>query len=368
MPRARTAITIALLIGLSASSAHAQIAGVPAQDAQAQTPPTETEFVDEWVEQLDNEDWLMRDLATLELGELDPGISLEMLERYLHRDDLSVEQRARLRLACLRRFALRPKGALGVSFGTIRVGSIEIQPIPDNPEFPATMLLQDKDQIAMVGERVIDGSSSLRVEILSREPGETLPVTVVRGERVLHLDLPLGSFDDLTGAVRMDSDLLNNALALRWERKGLISQTQRSIGEGLTLDDWQGAAFPTDTTPDAREPDLHAPRGWVLGPDLPTTTNSNGWSRTSIDVWADPGVLRSDAAERDELLGAERIQPLIALRLLLEREREQLKEELESVAEQDTRDELTNQISSLTRRLDTVTREIEIVRSTPANP
>ncbi|HCT45054.1 MAG TPA: hypothetical protein DF699_07570, partial [Phycisphaerales bacterium] len=78
-------------------------------------------------------------------------------------------------------------GALGVSFGTIRVGSIEIQPIPDNPEFPATMLLQDKDQIAMVGERVIDGSFSLRVEILSREPGETLPVTVVRGERVLHL-------------------------------------------------------------------------------------------------------------------------------------------------------------------------------------
>ncbi|MFG0298037.1 MAG: hypothetical protein ACF8K1_00330 [Phycisphaerales bacterium JB047] len=362
MPCARNTMLIALLIGLAVLTTHAQIVGNPEPEGQSQTPPTEPEIVDDWVEQLDNEDWLMRDLATLELGELDPGISLEMLERYLHRTDLSVEQRARLRLACLRRFALRPKGALGVSFGTIRIGAIQVQPIPASPDFPASMLLKDKDQIAMVGDRVIDGSFSLRVEILSREPGEILPVTVVRDERVLHLDLPLGSFDDLTGAVRMDSELLNNALSLRWKRLGIVSQPQGSIGEGLNLDDWRNAAFPKDATPDAREPDLHAPRGWVIGPDLPTTTNSNGWSRASIDVWADPGILRSDAAKREQLLAAERVQPLIALRLLLEQEREQVKEGLEAAEQADERDALISQLNGLTRRLDTITREIELTR------
>ncbi|CAN0600112.1 unnamed protein product, partial [Laminaria digitata] len=167
------------------------------------------------------EDWLTRDLATIELGELDPGITLEMLEGYLSLSTLSQEQRSRLELACLRRFALRPKGALGVSFGTIRIGAIEVQPIPESDEFPATKLLRSGDQVAIVGDRVIDGSQSLRIEILSRDPGQTLPVTILRNEQVLHLDLPLGSFGALTGAVRMDPELLYNALSLRWWRLGL---------------------------------------------------------------------------------------------------------------------------------------------------
>jgi len=337
----------------------AQIAGDLDQSSFGAVPETEPEIVNEWIGQLDNPDWLMRDLATLELGELDPGISLETLEAYVHSNELSAEQQARLWLACLRRYSARSKGALGVSFGTIRVGAIEVQPIPPDDKFPATKVLREGDQIAMVGDRVIDGSFALRVEILSREPGELLPVTILRAERIIHIDLPLGSFDNLTGAVRMDSDLLTKAMSLRWERLGLKFPPRGTVGDGLDINDWRRAAFPENTTPDARETDLRAPRGWVLGPGMPTDIENGRWTRASMGVWTDPGNLRESLMRRGQLLGAEHVQPYIALRMLIEREREQIKVEIEKINDETARKQLTEQLNDLTLRLDTLTREIE---------
>lgn len=341
-----------------AAGAQAQIGGGP---IDAPVPETTPEVIEEWVEQLGNPDWLMRDLATLELAELDPGISLETLEGYMRHEDLSHEQRARLRLACLRRFALRPKGALGVSFGTIRVGAIEVQPIPPSEEFPATMMLKENDQIAMVGDRVIDGSFSLRIEILSRDPGSILPVTLIRNERVMRLDLPLGSFSDLTGAVRMDSQLLSSALDRRWARLGIETGPDGSIGDEISTDDWQRAAFPEDATPDPREPELIAPRGYVLGPGMNTTPGSGRWGQAIIDVWSDPDALNRDLVQRASLLAGERAQPMIALRMLLERERDQLRQDLEQ-AEEAQQPMLQDQLAQVSMQLDAITQKIEAAR------
>ena len=356
LPHCTIPVLAALML---ATGAQAQLGGQPIDEPVPETTP---EVIEEWVEQLGNPDWLMRDLATLELAELDPGISLETLEGYMRHEDLSHEQRARLRLACLRRFALRPKGALGVSFGTIRVGSIQVQPIPPSDEFPASRMLMENDEIAMVGERVIDGSFALRVEILSREPGSILPVTLIRNERVLHLDLPLGSFSNLTGAVRMDSQLLADSLALRWERLGIDTASDDSVGEGLSIEDWVQAAFPDGEAPDPREPELIAPRGFVLGPGMNTTPGAGRWGQAIIDVWSDTDTLERETMQRRSLLAGERVQPLIALRMMLERERDQLTADLEQ-AGPDEREALIAQRATLASRLDQLNTQIERTRS-----
>lgn len=354
----RPAILLAsILLGAPMPPAYAQ------QDAIdiAVAPVTDPEVVDDWVEQLGVDDWLMRDLATLELGELDPGITLETLEGYLRHEDLSDEQRARLRLACLRRYALRPKGALGVAFGTIRVGAIEVEPIPPDERFPASTILMGGDQIAMVDDRVIDGSFALRVEILSRDPGQTLPVTIIRDGVVMHLKLPLGSYDDLNSAVRMDSNLLSSSLHRRWERLGISTQSQDSIGSAITQADWEAAAFPSGSKPDPREPDLSAPRGYTRGPGTPVHPDGIAWDRSMIDVWSDPGVLRSSAEQRAALLMGERIQPMVALRLIIERERASMLQKFET-AEGDERETIRAVVESLTEQLDTISQQLERAR------
>lgn len=325
------------------------------------TPETDPEIIEEWIEQLGSDDWLMRDLATLELAELDPGITLETLEHYVQREDLSHEQRARLRLACLRRFALRPKGALGVQFGTIRVGAIEVQPIPPNPEFPASMILKAGDQIAMVGDRVIDGTFSLRAEILSRDPGSILPVTLIRDERVMRFDLMLGEYSNLTGGARMDSDLIALSLQLRWERNDVRIVEQGSVGDSITIEDWKAAAFPEGTAPDSRDPELVASRGFVLGPGVEASTDGTRWNQSMIDVWANPAELKTDTQQRNNLLVGEEIQPMIALRLLLERERDQVQTDI-TKAEPERTVTLSAYLDTLTSKLDTITREIESVQ------
>lgn len=362
----RRPIPVCLLAIATLSPAiQAQLAPNPDILVDQPVPETEHEVIDDWIEQLGNPDWLMRDLATLELAELDPGISLETLEGYIRHEDLSHEQRARLRLACLRRFAMRPKGALGVSFGTIRVGAIEVQPIPPDEDFPATLMLKENDQIAMVGERVIDGSFSLRVEILSRDPGTILPVTLIRNERVMRMDLPLGSFSDLTGAVRMDSQLLVSALHRRWDRLGIETHSGDTVGDEISTEEWAAVAFPQGVQPDAREPELIAPRGFVLGPGMNSTPDSGRWGQTIIDVWADPDALIRDLDQRESLLSGERIQPMIALRMLLEREREQLRTDIEQASDTH-RPEMIRQLNLLTMQLDTITQRIEEMRG-PGN-
>lgn len=377
MQRSRT-ISTALIALTASSSAWAQLA--PRPEAIARQPdeqpkphePTSPEAISEWINHLDADDWLTRDLATIELAELEPGISLEQLEIHITRPDLSDEQRARLHLACLRRFALRTKGALGVSFGTIRVGAIEVQPIPENPNFPASMILKENDRVAMVDNHVIDGSFILRAEILSRNPGDILPATIIRNDQVMHVELPLGSYEDLTGAARMDPQLLTTALRLRWERMRLIEPQTKSVGDAITIEDWSAAAFPQDTEPNAKKDTYRSPRGWLIGPDLPIDTRSTAWGRASIDVWSNPQALLDATTKRAELINAEQIQPLIALRLLIERERTQIQSKLKELQppnqDREAHEELIIQLNVLTDRLDIITQEIEAARKTAPQP
>ncbi|MDF1809063.1 MAG: hypothetical protein P1U42_05145 [Phycisphaerales bacterium] len=218
------------------------------------------------IDQLGSDSWIDRDHASNELSLVNPDIRLDDLELFLSDMTLTIEQRTRLEHACMFRFLAYPKGGLGVSFGTSRIGAIEIQPIGKDPRFPASAMLNPGDAIALVGSDLIESQAELRAHILSRSPGETLPVTLIRADKLIKMDLPLGSLTDLSGAARYEPNLAWRALELRWERKGI--QRHRADRAGVLIDtsDWQSAAFPVEHQPDPQSPTHRYTRALVLNP------------------------------------------------------------------------------------------------------
>lgn len=358
---------IAALIALSGSTlCHAQ--PVPERPVIQTIPDTDPEVIEDWIEQLGNEDWLMRDLATLEIAELDPGVSLETLELYVTREDFTLEQRSRLWLACLRRFQMRSKGALGVQFGEVRVGAIEVIPIPDDPEFPASMVLRPGDQIALVEDRIMDSTFSLRAEILSRDPGEILPVTIIRNGRTSRYDLRLGAYSNLTGGARMESQMLVTALQRRWERRGIELPKTGSVGAAIDLDDWQRAAFPEGVVPDPREPELMAPRGKVIGPGLPESPDGTRRARVIINVWTDQMDFVDQTDRQRALLTGERLQPEIALLNFYLRQQVQYQADISVEQRDEVIAQLESELVQIEQRIERVRAEIESIRGPDESP
>lgn len=193
------------------------------------------------VERLDDPDWGVREGATAALMQTDevPG---EAIEAALRRDDLSPEQRVRLIRVAATRFRFAPLGGLGVSFGQGGEGGVSINGVV--PGFPAADLLRAGDVILMIGDNPVAGQDHLRAEILSRRPGESMPVLVRRDRTILDLDLPLGSYNNLDGAAALDESTVRQAMRLRYERSGIAWPEPDAVGGGLTASAWIDAAFP----------------------------------------------------------------------------------------------------------------------------
>lgn len=217
------------------------------------------------VDQLKSEHWLDRDQAMRELTAFNDEFSLDDLEFFLADQTLSLEQRARLMQACLQRFREHPKGGLGVAFGATSVGSIEVVPIENNPNFPASKMLLLGDAIASVDGVMMKSSYDLRAQIVSREPGEMLPVTVIRAGKLIEMNLPLGSFTKLTGTARLDQPLAKRALELRWARKGILIEHPDTIGLAITLEQWTDAVFPSDAPANLRSLGRTLPAAMIAG-------------------------------------------------------------------------------------------------------
>lgn len=305
------------------------------------------------VDQLGAQSWLDRDLATLELVSLSEEISLDDLEFFLADMTLTPEQRARLMQACITRFQAQPKGGLGVAFGAIRVGAIEVQPIQNDPRFPASAMLNMGDAITMVDGVMLNDSTELRVQILSREPGEALPVTVLRNNILIKMDLPLGSFSELSGAARLDPVVVRRTLELRWERKGIIIKEPDMIGSGVDLSHWALAAFPQGEAPNPRTPSRRFSTAVISGAHQLIRTGVMSISGRSTP-WVSMEIIGERARELKMMLAGQTIERIRAQRLLLEREAEQLADRLgagvdsaESRRLQQTIDRIEDDLSKL---------------------
>lgn len=173
---------------------------------------------------------------------------LGRLEKRLIDRDLSAQERAELIRDGRGIFERAPRAALGVQFRTPAAeGEVTIERALDG--FPVAEYLRAGDVIARVDGRPLAGTDHLRAEILSRLPGETLPMTVRRsipgleGEaantRELELEVPLGGYEKLEQA-GPEERLLHAAWRARVER--LLERTGvnngAEIGAGLTGVDW----------------------------------------------------------------------------------------------------------------------------------
>lgn len=199
---------------------------------------------DALIARLDDASWSEREAATAALRVIgdDAGAIDAAIERALQRDDLSEEQRVRLTHVAMERFRASPLGGLGVSFGPAGEGGVQIQSVVAG--FPAAGMLRPGDTILAIGDDIIKGQDHLRAEILSRAPGETLPVLLRRDRTVLELALPLGAYTSLDGAAALDEQTVVWAMRLRHGRRAVGGMAVDGVGRSTTGAAWIAAAFP----------------------------------------------------------------------------------------------------------------------------
>ncbi len=158
-------------------------------------PPAST--LESLVADLARPDPLTRTSASEQL-ESDPSVTLKEIETVLARPGLSAEQTRRLMAAAEARFLREPRAAVGVTFNQFeqdRNGSVVL----DNVEatFPAAAVLQAGDRIEAIDGVRLSAVNPMRPHILSRDPGDTIPMTIVRQGVTMNVVVTLGRWADL---------------------------------------------------------------------------------------------------------------------------------------------------------------------------
>ena len=151
--------------------------------------------LDELVQKLQTGTFVQRELASDEL-ETSPSITLESIEDVLIHEQLSPEQRQRLMQAAGNRFINEPRGAMGIQL-TNEISDLGLKISGPVQGFDAFTKLKPNDIISRIGDWPIRSAADLQAAIVSRTPGETVPVEVLRGAERMTFDITLGSWNDL---------------------------------------------------------------------------------------------------------------------------------------------------------------------------
>lgn len=202
----------------------------------------------------------------------DPAISLRQLEGALKQADLSAEQRERLLAAAYKHFCTEPRGAMGVGPGAVfeQGHGATLQQV--NANFPAASVLKPGDRVITADGQPVEDFNSLRPVILSHDPGDELPLTIVRGGATLNVTVKLASYADLLQtqgpgrpqSEKPDQSLLQPAWALRTKplRDAAAGSGAPIPCPGLTAANWTQASYD----------EAELLRGRVVDPD-PTRTS-----------------------------------------------------------------------------------------------
>lgn len=207
---------------LLAAAASLALFSAPA-DAQSEQEATVRTLVDK----LDSDDYAQRKLATTQLGNMQ-GFDRAALAEVLAGDDLSFEQRERLEGIALTMFQREPRAGLGVQFDLQReVMGAAISRAIDG--FDAANVLKPLDVVVAVDGQRIGGPNDLRFAIISRGPGETLPMTIVRDGEQLEVAPVLGAYSELGSAAPIRLTDLLLAWRLWLDRLGATDGGEQAI-------------------------------------------------------------------------------------------------------------------------------------------
>lgn len=270
--------------------------------AQDRTHPERR--INDLVALLDDESWVVREQSTAMLGDPNEGFELSMLAEALQRGDLNAEQRMRLHIAARALFNQLPKAGLGVGFGAIRDGGVEIGTVvADVDRFPAAGMLVPGDLIVGGDGQTLVSSDDLRSLILSHEPGERLNLLVQRGDDVLDLDLPLGSYKLLTGAAPIGRAIADRAIEIRWARRGITIPSSKRVGEGISPEDWVQAGYPEEPGPFRASNARRSPKIVQPGSNREVYVGVGVINHGRVEPWSnkDAAQIALDQARRIEL-------------------------------------------------------------------
>jgi len=216
----------------------------------------ETVAVEQLVEQLASESFVDRELAADEL-EHNAALSLDQLENQLARSDLGAEQRLRLFRAAMIRFVTEPRAAMGIQLSQdINELGLRITGTVDG--FDSINKLRNGDIISEINHWPIRSAGDLQVAIISRSPGEVVPVIFVRGDQRLSVDVELGAWSALANT----GSLQRSALQAAWLHRSR-EYSQLGLPEVIDYDAeiaaWEAAATKPWTGPTQRRDSSGAP-------------------------------------------------------------------------------------------------------------
>jgi hypothetical protein len=261
--------------------------------------------ISELIDSLGDDRFEERERATAVLEASAEELSL-LLEQGLDLSQLSLEQTERISAVLQSWFLVTPRAALGVRFGQFpnRRTGIGLQEVLIN--FPSRNFLRAGDIVMQIDDFSISdipsqsGQQLMRAAILSRNPGETLPMVVLRDDTELSFEVPLGEYRDLDGgAIIPDSGELTQAWSLRSSRLGL----NRYSGETMR---------PRDT-------------------DLAWPQARHDVDRVGDSAVAGGGESRSVAFSRGRTINESRQQALAQREELFEQRREELLAEINTI-------------------------------------
>ncbi|MEM1424667.1 MAG: PDZ domain-containing protein, partial [Planctomycetota bacterium] len=231
MPRTTTRALASLLV----------LAGASLAQEEGQTIGATTDL-DEIISILDSESFYERDAARIALTN-HPALSDEKIAALLRDDATAPEAAALLEGILLERLYALPIGAVGVTFDNtssiedgIRVGST-------NPDFAAVVSGAIKEGDVILGVdgmdfremgldlvSAIDRNTATRLiqtRVFSRVPGESVPLTIRRGEERIELDAELDDYEkhnnaNIPTSVRENASRLRFARLIGGERPGVV--------------------------------------------------------------------------------------------------------------------------------------------------
>jgi len=163
--------------------------------ASGQASDSANDRIESLVEELKSSSFVTRELAEKDL-QFEQSIALEELETQLRRDDLTPEQRIRLLKAASMRFASEPRGAMGINL-TNELSQLGLKIGAPVAGFDSAVKLQAGDIISTISGLPIRSTADLQITIISRSPGDTVPVEIVRDGQKLTLDVELGAWSQL---------------------------------------------------------------------------------------------------------------------------------------------------------------------------
>lgn len=189
---------------------------LPAAASQPERPPAEVQAAEPDIA------GLIRDLGAPEIDLRiaahtrlleSRGVTLRRIEEAARGVALTPEQRQRVLAIGFRKFQSEPRAAMGIQPDMTTGRGVGLGGVVQG--FGASVVLKPGDRIVAAGGRHISDWNQVRAAIISRDPGDEIPVTVIREGATLNVNVKLGVFTSLPAAGPLDPAIMERAWDLR---------------------------------------------------------------------------------------------------------------------------------------------------------